>query len=54
MGDIEIEGKVLSLDGLKPIKTFKAFEPVAETLQIKDPKKAWEKIKKALEKPKKD
>jgi len=45
---ILIEGKILSLGGLKAIKTIKAFEPVAETLKIKDKKKAWDKIEKAL------
>ena len=55
MGDIEIEGKTLGLDGLKSIKTLKSFEPLAETLQIKDAKKAWKKIEKALgRKPKDD
>lgn len=48
MGTIIIEGKALSLDGLKPVKTLKAFEPVAEALQIKDPEKAWKEIEKAL------
>ncbi len=55
MGDIEIEGKSLSLDGLNLVKTFKKFEPLAESLKIGDPKKAWKKIEKALgRKPKDD
>ena len=53
MGDIIIEGKTLSLDGLKSIKTLKSFEPLAESLKLKDSKEAWEKIKKALGKSKK-
>ncbi len=36
---ILIEGKILSLGGLKAIKTIKAFEPVAETLKIKTRKR---------------
>ena len=48
MGTIIIEGKTLSLDGLKPGKTLKAFELLAETLKIKDAEKAWSDIKKAL------
>lgn len=48
MGTIIIEGKALSLDGLKPVKTLKAFESLAETLKIKDVEKAWKEIEKAL------
>lgn len=53
MGDVIIEGKSLGLDGLNLVKTFKKFEPLAESLKIKDPKKAWEDIEKALGRKKK-
>ena len=55
MGDIIIEGKSLGLEGLALTKTFKKFEPLAESLKIKDPEKAWKEIEKALgREPKKE
>lgn len=53
MGTIEIEGKILGLDGLNLVKSFKKFEPLAESLKLKDPKEAWELIEKALGRKKK-
>lgn len=45
--EINIEGILFGLDGLKGVHSFKAFKPIAEAVKLKDPEKAWETIQKA-------
>jgi hypothetical protein len=53
MIEIEIEGILFGLEGLKGVTSLKDFEKVVESLNLKDVSKAWETILKAKKKSKK-